>query len=105
MGDRRSVSFAKKQKLEKVSDRIAFRPTEISMRCLASLIFQIDQECSEGIGNNRALRAQNAIRAYVPPGHLELFLEIRCVARLDLEEIQAFIGCDGMIKADRVFGA
>ena len=62
--DRRGVSFAERQELHQVDDRVAFGPAEVGVRQLAGRVADVEQQRGDRVRDGRARGAQDAIAAH-----------------------------------------
>src|SRR5690242_12757078 len=63
MCHRRHIASSEKQKLEQISDRIAFGPLEVAMRDLPRGSLQMNQQGRYRVSDNRTLGAQDSVTA------------------------------------------
>src|SRR5215208_6854706 len=99
VGDGSRIPFPEQQKAEQVDDRVALRPAEVAVGCLAGRVPDVEQEGRYCVGYHRALRAQHLVPAYLDAPDLEHVLELRSVLDLYLQEDDRLVGGDVVVLA------
>src|SRR5205814_5957438 len=80
------VTPAEQQVPEQVADRVTFRPLEVAVRPYPGGVAQGEQDRRDGVGDGRAVHAENAVAVDLYPPNGEDVAEIGRIDDVDLQE-------------------
>jgi len=100
VGERGGIAFAEEDEAHHVRDGIAFFPLEVDVGGVSGVFFEVDEKGGDGVGDDRALGAEDAVFADPLPFDAEGVLEIGGVGAFHLEEIDALVGGETVAVAN-----
>ena len=86
MGQRRCIAFAKEKELNDIGDRVSLFPLEVDVGCAARGFFHVNEKGCDGIGDDGAAGAENAVVGYSFALHGEVLIELGGVGSFHFEE-------------------